>query len=98
MIFIRTIFNLMIVGNNYTYIHLPKCGGNSIIKTIEKYYNGKRGIVHSRLTEKPNNKKIIGSIRNPLSWYVSLWAFGCGGEGFVREIIEKNESFHHEII
>src|SRR6185436_16848599 len=30
-----------------------------------------------------NNKYIIGSIRNPWDWYVSLWAFGCGRKGNV---------------
>jgi hypothetical protein len=77
----------MIVGTNYTYIHLPKCGGTSITKILEKYYSGNKGVIHSKLTTKPNDKKIIGSIRNPLDWYVSLWAYGCSDKGYFNGLL-----------
>ena len=40
-------------------------------------------------------KYIVGSIRNPWDWYVSLWAFGCDRHGFLyRSAISRSLSRH----
>ncbi len=39
---------------------------------------------HNRPDVMPTDRIVIGSVRNPWDWYVSLWAFGCGGAGAVR--------------
>lgn len=31
------------------------------------------------------DKLVIGSVRNPWRWYVSLWAFGCQNKGAIKE-------------
>lgn len=69
----------MIVGNNFVFIHIPKCAGKYIEKqlldqNIGKFVSG----IHSPAFEIPQdhkNKKIIASIRNPWEWYVSLYFF-----------------------
>jgi hypothetical protein len=32
----------------------------------------------------PSDRTIVGSVRNPWDWYVSLWAFGCKGQGAIH--------------
>ncbi len=44
---------------------------------------GCQGEMHGRLPESILNtdRLIAGSVRNPWDWYVSVWAYGCDGEG-----------------
>ena len=45
--------------------------------------SGRYGEMHGRLPESIlNSDRIIAaSVRNPWDWYVSVWAYGCDGEG-----------------
>jgi hypothetical protein len=36
---------------------------------------------HGSLPEDCRSKFVVGSVRNPWDYYVSLWSFGCQGEG-----------------
>lgn len=36
-----------------------------------------------------SEKVIVGGIRNPWDWYVSMWAFGCMGKGRFRQNVEE---------
>lgn len=47
---------------------------------------GRQGEMHGRLPEDVMNSDriIAGSVRNPWDWYVSVWAYGCDGEGELR--------------
>lgn len=42
--------------------------------------------MHGRLPEDVmgSHRIIAGSVRNPWDWYVSVWAYGCDGEGDLR--------------
>jgi hypothetical protein len=44
---------------------------------------GRQGEMHGRLPESilHSDRLIAGSVRNPWDWYVSVWAYGCDGEG-----------------
>jgi len=44
---------------------------------------GRQGEMHGRLPASILNsdRLISGSVRNPWDWYVSVWAYGCDGEG-----------------
>lgn len=68
--------------SNFRFIHLAKCGGTHTREVLNKFYN-------YREPSKDKNVTNIGVIRNPFSWYVSLWAFGCSGKGtFRRELLK----------
>ena len=80
----------MIIGINYQFIHLHKCAGTSIAHLLMTYFNGQRhGGIHN--SENVNNQPIIGCIRNPYSWYVSLWAYGLDGKGQLYAEIFRND-------
>ena len=79
----------MIIGDDYQFIHLHKCGGSTVAFLLMNYFNGQRyGGIHN--TGNINQQAIIGCIRHPLSWYVSLWAYGVEGKGQIYEEISKN--------
>lgn len=78
----------MIIGNNLIFIHLDKCAGVYLTKFFMDYFEAKRiGGRHTNPKEhneeiqnfrkKNENPLIIGSIRSPYAFYVSLFSYGC---------------------
>ena len=60
-------------GKKYIYLHLTRCAGYATIKFLKNsnlivFCTGHQGI-----DNKPIGFVTVGSIRNPFSWYVSLW-------------------------
>lgn len=74
----------MFVANRLVFLELQKTGGSHIRQLLKQYTDGETQGKHNRLESLPAGKMVIGSIRNPWDWYVSLWAFGVGGKGAVR--------------
>ncbi len=80
----------MFIGENIVYLDLQKTGSTHIAKVLKTIpsENGVKLRKHITFEQVPMNlrqdwtrKTILGSIRNPWSWYVSLWAYGCAGKG-----------------
>jgi len=75
----------MIVNHRLIYIQMQKTGCSYIEKILENLVGGKpQGPKHERLTFDPGERLVFGSVRNPWSWYVSLWAYGCRPAGNLR--------------
>lgn len=75
----------MIVNHRLIYIQMQKTGCTSIEKILENLVDAKpQGPKHGRLTFDPGDRLVFGSVRNPWSWYVSLWAYGCKPAGNLR--------------
>lgn len=80
----------MFIGKHLVYLDLQKTGSTQITKVF-KSIPSEEGIKyrkHITYHQLPDESKIgwddkikLGSIRNPWAWYVSLWAYGCGGKG-----------------
>jgi len=72
------------------FSHLQKCGGTTIRRDFRKKY-GKRFIYtnHRPFLGAKAGKVIYGNIRNPYAAYVSLWSFGCEGNGMLRRRVGK---------
>lgn len=68
--------------------HLPKCAGSEMIEVLQKCLpSGQLRVATER--ESTNSKDqqagfVVGSIREPCSALVSLWAFGVAGHGRLR--------------
>lgn len=74
----------MLDHQKFVLYHLEKTGGTFIIETLVNI--GLKGkLIKGHEFYKPNkrtlNKAKIGTIRNPLAFYVSLWAYGCQKKG-----------------
>jgi hypothetical protein len=77
----------MFVCEKLIFLQLQKTGGTHITRLLDTVVGGQQLRKHSRLEENidKTGKLIVGSIRNPWDWYVSLWAYGCRGKGSLRE-------------
>lgn len=83
----------MFVTDSFYYIHLQKTGGTRITEILSQLVKGERqGTRHNYLEHTPYSKFVFGSIRNPLEWYVSIWAFGCEGRGGVMGWLKDDET------
>lgn len=74
----------MFVADGLTYIELHKTGGSHIRRLLDQFVSGQSIGKHNRVSPEQATGHVIGSIRNPWEWYVSLWAFGASGLGAVR--------------
>jgi hypothetical protein len=50
---------------------------------MEQLVQGQRLARHARAPDEllAGGRPVVGSVRDPWDWYVSLWAFGCGRKG-----------------
>jgi hypothetical protein len=89
----------MIVTDQLVFLQLQKCASSRIAEIILEELGGRRDRQHNRvdsprLADLPRSatavpegirgKPVLGSVRDPWSWYVSLWSFGCTGQGALR--------------
>lgn len=73
----------MFISEKIIYTELHKTGGTHICTWLNQLLGGEQVGKHNRVPSYLWDRFILGSIRNPWDWYVSLWAFGCGGQGSV---------------
>lgn len=71
----------MIVNDRLVYLELQKTGCTQIANAITAIVGGERTGKHERILEGVGDRFILGSVRSPWSWYVSIWAYGCNQRG-----------------
>jgi len=75
----------MLFTDKLAYLELQKTGGSHVRVLLQQLFGAKVSGKHNRPdSEDLEGKLVIGSIRNPWDWYVSLWAYGVGGKGALR--------------
>ena len=73
----------MFVSDKLAFVELHKTGGSHIGRWLARTVPGEQIGKHNRLPRELQDRFVIGSVRNPWDWYVSLWAYGCSGRGSV---------------
>jgi len=73
------------VSDRIVFVELHKTGGSHIGKWLSRIVPGTQIGKHNRVPNELRDRFVMGSVRNPWDWYVSLWAYGCGGDGSVRQ-------------
>jgi len=69
---------IKIKNTNYIFIHIPKCGGTSIIHALKKTnrIDGVIGSAHSKVSDYLNsNKTYVTTVRNPYNRFFSYYHF-----------------------
>lgn len=74
----------MFINDKLIYLQLQKTACTHIALLLDSRLPGKQVGKHGPLTQDPGDRLVVGSVRNPWSWYVSLWAFGCQQQGAIR--------------
>ena len=77
----------MFSNDKLIYLQLQKTGCSHIAYLLSKYIGGygqnDELFKHTWLQYYGGSRFILGSIRNPWDWYVSLWAYGCKKKGAI---------------
>jgi hypothetical protein len=71
----------MFVSDRLVYLQMQKTASTHIAKALAAVVGGEQHLQHKRLVIDPHDRLVVASIRDPWSWYVSLWAYGCRGGG-----------------
>lgn len=74
----------MFINDKLIYLQLQKTACTHIAVLLNSKMPGREVHKHSPLNRDPGDRLVVGSIRNPWDWYVSLWAFGCQQQGAIR--------------
>lgn len=87
----------MYVADRLVFLQLQKTGCTHIAKLLAQLVPGRQLTKHgrpgARLME--SGRVFVGSVRNPWDWYVSLWAFGCGREGGLYQLLADGSTARH---
>ncbi|WP_334013445.1 hypothetical protein [Alteromonas sp. S167] len=73
----------MFVAKELVFTELHKTAGSHIGMLLANTLGGEQIGKHNRIPVELRSKFVLGSIRNPWDWYVSLWGYGCDGKGSV---------------
>ncbi|HET6592802.1 MAG TPA: hypothetical protein VFG48_07790, partial [Xanthomonadales bacterium] len=79
----------MFISDKVIFLQLDKTASTHIAKLLDQVSPGEFRAKHSRLEHDAGGRCVIGSVRNPWDWYVSLWAYGCAGRGKVRRYLTQ---------
>jgi hypothetical protein len=73
----------LFVSDRFVFLELQKTGSTHIRGLLKEVVGGALMGKHNQVTPEllDGSRVVLGSIRNPWDWYVSLWAFGCGALG-----------------
>ncbi|ADM08646.1 hypothetical protein PB2503_02847 [Parvularcula bermudensis HTCC2503] len=84
----------MFISDRLVFIELHKTGCTHIRKVLSEVIEGVISGKHNQATPDlfTEGRLFVGSIRNPWDWYVSLWGFGCDGNGGLRQRVAMPSS------
>ncbi|MCG3169168.1 MAG: hypothetical protein CALGDGBN_00681 [Pseudomonadales bacterium] len=85
----------MFVSERVVFVELHKTGGTHIGQWLQRLVGGAQMGKHNRVPPWLRERFIMGSVRNPWDWYVSLWAYGCAGSGSVRSQVTRRASIDY---
>ena len=81
----------MFISEPLVYLQLPKTGCTHIASLLQNTIGGQQVGIHNRLPANMvrTGKLIVGSIKNPWDWYISLWAYGCDNKGVLKNNLTR---------
>lgn len=92
----------MLVNDRMIVLRLRKCATTQVAATVKLVVggtfrkslelSGDRPTSHGRLDIPTDGRRVLGTVRDPWSWYVSLWAYGCMGRGGLRQRVTTTRS------
>ncbi|MEM9421853.1 MAG: hypothetical protein AAF986_05000 [Pseudomonadota bacterium] len=82
----------MFISDHLVYLELHKTGCSHIRRIFNDALEGEIVSKHNQATDDlfTEGRVFVGSIRNPWSWYVSLWGYGCDGKGNLRDRLTRS--------
>ncbi len=78
----------MFISEELIFLQLQKTAGSHIAAKLSSHLDGYIMAKHGSLDFDPGDRLVVGSVRNPWDWYVSLWSYGCGSAGGVQGLLK----------
>jgi hypothetical protein len=92
----------VLVNDRLVVLRLRKCATAYIVTAIRAVVGGEfrksleigRDVPtsHGRIDFPLDGRRVVGTVRNPWSWYTSLWAYGCEGRGGLHARVSATRS------
>jgi len=83
------------VADKFIFLHFEKTAGTHVLRLIETIVDGEKYGKHNRLPASmvADGRPVLGAVRSPWDWYVSLWSYSCDTFGglYYRQ---TNVGFH----
>jgi hypothetical protein len=90
----------MIVTDYFVYVHVSRSGGTFLNKLIAEHVPGARMIqYHGHLKDLPaelSHLPVIGFVRNPWDWYVSMYSDYARKQQYVFQILSSRGALDFE--
>ena len=85
----------MLISEKLIFIELQKTGSTHIKGLLKKLVGGENDGKHNVPTDEQiaSGKKFIASVRDPWSWYLSLWSYGCLQKGELYERLTNEKKW-----
>jgi hypothetical protein len=81
-----------VVSDKVVYLELQKTASTLIGSVLVDCFGAEhRYPKHGRMPADCRDRFVIGSVRNPWDYYVSLWSFGGGGEGGLHKRLTQRQ-------
>jgi hypothetical protein len=73
----------MLISDKLVFVELQKTGSTHIKNLLTRLVGGENDGKHNVPTPEiiASGRQFIGSVRDPWSWYLSLWTYGCERKG-----------------
>lgn len=86
----------MLISPQVIFVELQKTAGTHVNQLLIDLFRGRAVGKHNAPPPEVIDGPIpiLGSVRNPWSWYVSLWTYGCGGAGELLQRMRSPEIWH----
>lgn len=81
----------MFIHDDLIFLQLQKTAGTHIAALLTEHLGGRMKGKHGPLDFDPGDRLVIGSVRNPWDWYVSLWSYGCSTSGGVQGLLRGSQ-------
>ena len=92
----------VLVTDRLVVLRLRKCATAQMVTTVRAVVGGEfrktlelgRTVPnsHGRIDFPLDGRRVVGTVRDPWSWYVSLWAYGCAGRGGLHARVTQHSS------
>ena len=86
-----TVNAVPVVSDKLVYLELQKTACTTIGAILEDLFDAEHvAPKHGTLPDPATTKVVVGSVRNPWDYYLSLWAFGCQGRGNFHRVVTNH--------
>lgn len=91
----------MYLTDQFVFVEIPKTGTTSVNSWLDQLSLGERIGKHNVPNKQilDSNRIYVASLRDPWSWYLSMWSFGCqqyGQTGVYQALTNRNPlKVHH---